>query len=198
MATGLVFAPNATVRFSPALGWWRLKASAVTRMAMAEEINRTARLARTQIRRKLAQQTLIPYGEVASKVYLLPASSGRLEARIRVRDRAQTLGRFMTSYTKRPGSWRKKGWRQTMRLKVGEGGKRFPYSGTKKPFVIEGKKLIAIRTGQPRLPIKILSGPHLPNETLRQGKATGTYVRVTMPSDFSARVIARIHRIMGA
>lgn len=196
MAQTFVIRPSVAIRWAPALGFWRLVARKAAGQAMSEEINAVARKARTQIRRKLADQTKIPYGEVSQKVFLVPAHAGRLEARIRVRSNVPTLGRFMTSYTRRPISWRKRGWRQTMRLRVWEGSKRFPLSGTKKPFVIEGKRLIAVRTGRARLPIKVLSGPHLANETLRDGKATGQYVKVEMPHDFQQRVIKRIQRIL--
>ncbi len=198
---GVILKPSATIRFSPALGYWRIVAREVTGRAMAEELNATARKGRTEIRRKLAQQTLMSYGEVSKYVSLQAAHSGRLVATIRVRGKVPTLAKFMTSFTKPPKSWRKKGWRQTMRLKVWEGGKKFPYSGTKRPFVFRAKNgtnLIGVRTGTGKLPVKVLSGPHLPNETLRPGRATGVYVRGALPADFNKRVLGRISRILGA
>ncbi len=87
-----------------------------------------------------------------------------------------------------------------MRLRVWEGAKRFPYSGTKRPFVFRAKNghdLIGMRRGKGKKPLKVLSGPHLPNETLRPGFPTGRYVTGALPQDFDRRVLARIKRIMG-
>ena len=177
----------------------------ITRRAMNEQLNYLARKATTQVRRHLASQTKLPYSYMMKAVSLIPSWPEALMAVIKVEDKATTLGRFMTSYTKRPTSWRRKGWQQKMRLNVWSGGQIFPKNPNAKPFVIDGGrsvKLIAVRKGKGRTPIKVLSGPNLSGSRDDTGEIsrleTGTYVKVQLPLEFTLAVDERIDRLIAA
>lgn len=199
MAGSYVIKPSVQIRFHPLLALRMLLNPQITKIAMVEEINAVAKKGRTQIRRSLANQTKISYGRVSDAVTLRPAYVGRLSATIRVSDKVPTLGRFMTSYTTRPKSWRKKGWHQTMRLRVWAGSQRFPVRSGR-PFVIPGTKLIAVRTGAGKLPIKILSGPNLAGGKEDTGEIqrgqTKRVVQSELPVIFANQIMARINRIV--
>lgn len=197
----IVVKPSVTVNFHPLLALRMLLNPEITRKAMAEEINYTGNRALTQIRRKLADQTKIAYGQMMQAVTLRPASPRRLMANIKVKDKVPDLGKFMTSYTSRPKSWRAKGWRQTMRIRVWAGSQKFPVRA-KNVFVADfgrGRMFIVARKGKGRLPLKVLSGPNLaggkPNTGEVQRLQTGFYITTILPVDFANRVMARIDRI---
>lgn len=187
----------------------------ITKQAMQEELNSIAGKATTQVRRHLAHQTQLPYGYMMNAVTLKRASANFLVAEIKVSDKATSLARYMTSYTKRPRSWRKKGWVQRMNLRVWSGSQLFPKSSSARPFVIEGgarssfgwsgqvPNLIAVRVGGAgSRKIKVLSGPNLAGGKQNTGEVsrleTKTYITVQLPQEFNESIERRIDRIIAA
>lgn len=177
---------------------------AITRQAMSETINQIGAKATTQVRRHLASQTKLPYAYMMKAVSLRRAWPANLQATIEVKeDRVPNLGRFMTSYTKRPKSWRKKGWQQKMRLRVWAGTQLFPKSPTAKPFVLDkgSYKLIAVRKGKSKLPLKFISGPNIsgsPGHGEVERLETGTYIKIELPEAVDAAIDERIDRLIAA
>jgi hypothetical protein len=191
------------VNFRAFLNVHRLLNDGVTRQAMNEELNSFASKATTQVRRHLAHQTLLPYSYMVDKVTLKRSWSAALEARIQIKDKATSLGRFMTSYRNRPKSWRKKGWQQKMRLRVWSGSQVFPRNPNAKPFVIDGGRatpLIAVRRTKARTPIIVLSGPVLAGTKENTGEVsrleTKTYIDIQMPAAMIQSIEDRIDRLM--
>jgi hypothetical protein len=206
----LVFKIVTEVRIDPR--WYKFAEDGVTRQAMAEELNAFASKSTTQIRRLLSRQTKLPYSYMVEHVTLMRAYAAYLTADINVVEkRTPTLGRFMTSYTKRPTKPLKSGrqrqpWVQKIRLRVWEGGIVYPRNPGARPFVIDGGRaipLIAVRTGLGRKGrgIKVLSGPNIagsPHHGEIERKETGKFVEVVMPIEMLASIEARIERIVNA
>lgn len=209
-------AGQVTIVYKPPMAeWQRFFDGKIILTALREELNYTGRLARTQLRRKLSQQTLIPYGEVSKAVNMRPAYAGNLSVALTVRDKVPTLGRFMTSFRLPPKRQRVSrlfiGGRVAgligarignIRLRVWAGSQSFPVHSPN-PFVLPGTRLIVVRTGKGhRAKLRALSGPNLAGGKedtgeIQRGK-TKAYVEVELPVEFSARVLARMDRLMSA
>lgn len=190
---------------NPLLRVRQLLDQGITRQAMSEELNSLASKATTQVRRHLAHQTLLPYGYMTQAVTLHRSWATNLEARIEVKDKATTLGRFMTWYSKRPKStsWRAKGWVQRMRLRVWSGLQNFPVHGDARPFVIYPSRPIPLIVARMRnRKLKVLSGPNLAGGKQDTGEIsrgeTRIYVDIELPQALNDAIDARIDRILAA
>lgn len=199
----------------PLTEWRKFFSGTVITQALREELNYTGRLARTQLRRKLSQQTLIPYGEVSKAVNMRPAYGSNLSVDLVVRDKVPTLGRFMTSFRLPPKRQRLsrlfiKGQTAgyigarigTMRIRVWSGSQMFPVHSPN-PFVLPGTRLIVVRTGKGhRAKLRALSGPNLAGGKGDTGEIqrgqTKQFVNIELPVEFSSRVMARMERIMAS
>lgn len=209
-------AGTVTISFRPPLAEWRKFFSAkLIEQGLREELNATGRQARTNVRRSLTAQTLMPYAEVSKAVTMKPAYKNNLNVKILIKDKVPTLGRFMTSYRLPPK--RQRVARLFMgglpmgligsrigfiRLRVWAGVQQFPVHSPA-PFVLPGTRLIVVRTSKDRkAKLKALSGPNLAGGRADTGEVqrgpTKQYIQVELPVDFAKRVESRMIRILGS
>jgi hypothetical protein len=124
--------------------------------AAARAINRAAYTARTEAARKAREEYVIKHGDVINTIKIYPASEEDLSASVISRGSVIPLIKFKVS-PKQPQPKRKKPLTAT--VKRGEGG---PIARAFTAQMKSGYIGVFQRVGKPRLPIRQLYGPSVP------------------------------------